>query len=490
MKAATVKAINFQNIERTANAQSLPALSRNLSIFIILIAFIVMGYFWITLIPPFEKPDEISHYAYIQYVAEKGFLFDLREVQYPLIAEAQQPPLYYAIGALIYKFTTWQGVLPTTTASWVKRMNPNFYWSSKTDRKDVNQYFQDGSFPLDIVILRGYSLFISCFTIYFTFKTARRFFKTTVLPALISAAFVAFLPQFLFVSTTITNDNLAIAIGSFFIYRFSAEDQSYLNPTSNFWLGIIAGLGILSKLTFAALLPLVFWQLLRARDSLRKRLISLLIFGVGICSICAWWFIRNYYLYGDLLGEIWKLFPAAFAWDMNRIPLLQYFTGSIFWPNVGQSFVAKFGFMHIAMPPAFYNGWLFVSLIPAIGLLLFAGRAVFRKLQPGTFPKPNQVFLQGLASAVTLLQLVYFNIHVAQPQGRYLFEALPSLAILWVFGFMVIIDLVYPQIKKKISERLAIIFYKLTPAIIFLLVTINIYALFFVVVPAYRNLGN
>ncbi len=141
------------------------------------------------------------------------------------------------------------------------------------------------------------------------------------------------------------------------------------------------------------------------------------------------------------------------------------------------------------MPPAFYTGWLILSLIPAIGLLLYTGKVIFRKLQPEADPKPSLVFIQVLAAVLTLLQLIYFNMHVAQPQGRYLFQALPSLAILWVFGFTVMIDSVFRQIKKKTSWQLGYPSSKSSLVIILIFFLANIYALFDVLVPAYKNLG-
>ena len=145
--------------------------------------------------------------------------------------------------------------------------------------------------------------------------------------------------------------------------------------------------------------------------------------------VSGWWFARNLVLYGDLLGDHWTINPAGFAWDLDPKPLWSpYFLPQHFWRQAAESFVGRFGFMHIGLPfplYAIYLGNFFLGFAGAVASLL--------RRRTGVISRRLLLILLGVV-VLAVGQLVYLNLRVSQPQGRYLFHALAAIAIIAVSG--------------------------------------------------------
>jgi hypothetical protein len=64
---------------------------------LLLLAFLLLDLTYSVTIPLGEAPDEVSHFAYVEYLTAHR---QLPTPEGAVTGEAHQPPLYYLIGAL------------------------------------------------------------------------------------------------------------------------------------------------------------------------------------------------------------------------------------------------------------------------------------------------------------------------------------------------------------------------------------------------------
>ncbi len=184
---------------------------------LLLSTFFVLGTVYSVITPLFEAPDEYAHFRFIQHLAIEGDLPVLSPVADENVAfqEGGQAPLYYFLAARLTAWA-WSGVeaeplLPNPHGG---PGHPSFPGS-----KNVWQHGRDEDFPytgraLVAHMLRIVSVSLGMLTIVATYLAAREVWPTRPAYALGAAAINAFNPQFIFISSAITNDVLAAATGS------------------------------------------------------------------------------------------------------------------------------------------------------------------------------------------------------------------------------------------------------------------------------------
>ncbi len=192
--------------------------------------------------------------------------------------------------------------------------------------------------------------------------------------ATVSAALVAFNPQFLFINASVNNDVLMAALGALIVALCVWVAQ---RPTLGrvIWLGTAVGLGLLTKFALFAFWPLallaVWWKF--GEEKYRKgaggifasarllRRSSTLVLLLPLL-IAAWLYWRNWQLYGDPL--VWAVHLAAKGEQVLR-------TTPLGWRDLGEFFSVHFR--------SFWGlfGWLNVQLAAwhyaVYGLLMAAG---------------------------------------------------------------------------------------------------------------------
>ena len=470
---------------------------RSRALTIIISLYLLIGLGWALAIPPFEKPDEINHVAFIQLVALSGGWPDLRHPQSILVGwEAQQPPLYYLVGAATYRAVRAFGMSATDLNGWLKRTNPNFFW--KRPPRENNFFYQAGTFfrpdvafPYDLMALRLMTLALGAVTVFFCYKTALLAFRNNSQLALVTTGLVAFLPQFTFITTTVSNDNLAIAFGALALYLLArlrfARDSALRRDCVV--LGAVLGLGVLSKLTALSLLPLALLAVWQVKATTRQRVQYLFWTGLVCWFVTVGWFARNLVVYGDLLGRYFIVDPIAFASEISPKSLFSPYFGDYFWRTLGQSLVGRFGFMHIALPDWFYRLWLALGLISALGFVTFGMQ---RKREPtlaAVGVDRGALLLMSCAVTLAVSALIHLNLTISQPQGRLVAHVLPAIAIVLVAGLLE--SCVFSErLVRRLWPRLAWVQIPWSlPAVTLLvgalLVGQNLWTLCFIVLPAY-----
>ncbi|PWH13121.1 MAG: hypothetical protein DDG58_14630, partial [Ardenticatenia bacterium] len=324
---------------------------------IILALYLALGSLYAMLTPPWQAPDEPAHYNYVRHLAEHGRLPVLHFGDYPHaylehLKAARFPP-EMSIASLRYE--SWQ---------------PPLYYLLATP---VYRLFQG-----NLVALRMLSVLLGAGVVVTAYRLLRSGFPSRSALALGAAAFVAFVPMHLAVSSSVNNDVLAellIGLTAWYVLAGVAQPERHLGWRGQLLGGVLLGLGLLTKLTYYYVaLPLFALGL-----GWRHRNLITVVRGYpvtwGVALLLALpWYGRNVALYGwpDLLGKwhhdavvIGQLRTADYLSQVGWPAYLQHFFTTTF-----QSFWGQFGWMAVPMDARTYTLLGVLSALAAMGGVL------------------------------------------------------------------------------------------------------------------------
>lgn len=411
-----------------------------------------------TKVPAFETPDEFQHYAFVQHIVT---WYDLpkSEANTPGLWRQQgvQGPLYYIAGALL---TSWvdQSNFETTA----HRVN-RFAKIGQSNAQDNRNFFMahaDDAWPwtnefLALHILRFLSVGLGCVSLWAIY----RFLKNLVdrQKALFSTAVCAFIPQFVFISSAASNDNLVIAAACLLIWQLSElVRQAEGNVETNIlhkdsWrTGILLAIALLAKLSSLGLLGIasltliwVAWQRKSGRMLWQLGWRMALPVLLGSC----WWFGRNLWLYGDLLA--WNIWEANITLRPELLNLAQLVAelGGLF-----RSFWGLFGWLTVPFPEFIYVAFAWTTVLLAGLFCMWIVKAA-GSLHSEIYLFENARFMQGFLAflwlGVLTLSWLRFMLIAPAAQGRYFFPALSAAGLALGLGVSIL-----PPIARKMAWAL------------------------------------
>jgi hypothetical protein len=442
-------------------------------------------------VPIFESPDEWTHIGHINYIAEGNGLPVMLPGQG--IWGGQQPPLYYALGALLVQ----PFELDNLDDYLKEAQNPHASLGYALDPGNKNNFLHTSAenFPyhglsLTVHILRLYPMTYGLVTLIFTYLTALELFNyqfrakgplwaihnsqftihnptpysllpTPQLFATLVVLFVACQPMFAFITTSVANEpaNIAFcAIGLWLAQRY------VLYGPSPHWgravaLGVTLGLISLSKMTGLSFGLVAVVAILLAAIATRKRPGAArllwrdsLIIGLLFLAVGGWWYGRNYQLYGDFFQR--GLYKLYFNVEQQPLTLSEF----LYTLSTGEvSFWATFGWLNIVAPEWVYSVYRIISRVGLLGvtamMVIQIGRWIIGRMEdwrtgrledwkrvtdPPTLHPPSSFLLHllfPLALAFSLTRLVAVE---GGLQGRQLLPALGSIAIIIIGGWWVL----------------------------------------------------
>jgi hypothetical protein len=396
----------------------------------ILVLFIVLATVYNMTLPLFEAPDEMDHFRYIEWLATGQGLPHI-PADLPTVGhEIWQPPLYYAMMAPMV------AMIDTQDLHQIAPLNP--YWRQGAGI-NVHYHSMAESFPyrstaLAVHLVRFATTLVACLTIIGTYGLARQIIPTQ---ASLAAALVAFNPMFVAISAAVNNDTLVTALGSLtittLIYLIGRSKTSLL-PYG--LVGLLWGLTTLAKLNGLAIGSLILAGLVfvawKSR-SWRPLALGAPLAGAAMLGVSGWWLFRNLQEYGDPLA--WNAMRIANQ-GLLRTELLKLPDVLSYASHLKHTYWAIFGYGGLKPPLFFYdivNGLTLLALVGLGAWWLRTGRV--RLDSPKVF---SVALLIGwfVITYVSLLQ--WMRQLLATDQGRLLFPAASSLAVLLTLGSSVI----------------------------------------------------
>jgi 4-amino-4-deoxy-L-arabinose transferase-like glycosyltransferase len=406
--------------------------------------FCALGAIHSVVVPLFEAPDELWHFSFIRVLAtERSLPVQPMEGKDMWLREAGQPPLYYVLAAPF--------VAPLDTSDFpgfvrFNEAHPAITPHSQSEAPNVFIHTPHEAFPyqgavLAIHIVRLLTVLWGAGAVVSTYLVAREIAPDRPSLALAAAAVTAFNPHFVYISGVVNNDACAVCLCTLALWlavrlqrepRLLSENRvsrSQKSPASELALGLVLGLALLSKVSALALLALVplalglvWW---RDRDAR-----ALLVRGATILGpaalVAAWWYVRNWVLYGDPLAwRVWLIDIGVHP--IGPLELLRQFG------HVATSFWAPYDGLFPA--PIFWTLGLLLALVVA-GWVRFIVR---RSARSGM--NTEGLLLVGVWLVLLFASLVRYMTTTPSAEGRLLFPGLAASSSLLVLGW----DLIVPR---------------------------------------------
>ena len=263
-------------------------------------------------------------------------------------------------------------------------------------------------------------------TVLISYEITKYFFDNE-LYRLSALFFIVSLPQFCFISSMISNDNLSNAVSALAILLI----LRYLREPGKLYLicgvGIIFGIGLITKKTFLFIFPafgiINLIMIYKKQIDIKKVMLNFLIFLFFIILISGWWFYRNYNLYGEFFLTKTEMITAPFHVQPKSLFSLYFINPFI--PGMFASFMGVFGWMNMPLPVFAYFVYFFFFLLSVFG---------FIKASP-ILIKSEGIQLSLLLFAFCFAGVVYYNTMYSQFQGRFLFPVLSVLSVMFILGF-------------------------------------------------------
>jgi len=390
---------------------------------------VVFGLMYDRATPIFEAPDEGYHFALARWIGlghglpvqQPGQLADWEQ-------EGSQPPLYYFLVAGLTRgidTSDWNVVFVHNP---FVRHEPGTEFNANAYRHQLTEGPPYHGTILAVHLARWFSLLLSLFTIYFTYRLALMVFPGRNMLALLAASFVAFIPQLLFINASVNNDNLLMPLSAAALFVSIGLMQASVRrfTLKAAVLGLLLGLAALAKVSGLVLWPVaavaVAWGAWRARDW-KRFVLGGLIIAVLALAVCGWWYWRNQQLYGDWSGLSTML--AIAGPRVPPLPLNQLILEE--WYGFFLSFWAVFGVFTI-LPAGWVFGFYGLLTLWAISGIWVASRG------SGTL-RPEFVLL-ALFSLLTLVGVVNWTMQTPASQGRLMYGAIAPLAIFLAAGIL------------------------------------------------------
>jgi 4-amino-4-deoxy-L-arabinose transferase-like glycosyltransferase len=339
---------------------------------LVLIIFTLLALFYARALPLFEATDEGAHFLYVHHLLETGQL-PLLEGRLATTGDAppverwsferHQPPLYYAIGALLVSWSQREDIdtyLQPNLLIFLRGIvedNPNMWLHSPSSSGDT---------AAAVWTLRLYSLALALGTLLAIYHTAQLAFGRQDI-ALLAMTFVVALPMFISLSASINNDNLIIFIFSVAIYWcLRIWQRRDITRVDIVVVSLLLSAAALTKVTGVTLFGIVYLSLFIGayRGSYSWRKVGLLI-GISLVAaaiLAGWWYLRNLTLYGDMLASDATI---TFFSENPQRRSVDAIVGEI--PRVWRTFWFGIGYLHaLVYAPDWY--YLYTGVITALGI--------------------------------------------------------------------------------------------------------------------------
>lgn len=405
--------------------------------------FLLAGITYDLATPIFEKPDESFHFFFAVQIARGEGLPDQRNVGENDLwqQEGSQPPLYHILAGTLLR------AVPLDNAEAHAVRNPHHAMGMPKIPGNNNIFVHApdaGPFATPthtaVHLARWLSLLMGAITVWATWHLAHELLPAQPLVAWATAGVVAFTPQFLFISSAVSNDATVAAVVTVALWLLVRAIRRGLTPAETALFAVAVGAAALTKLNgliFLAIavgmLVLVFW---RDRGNARRAgTVHPLAIAAGlvvaVTAIAGWWYVRNWHLYGDPTGLSAMLDiigrrddPLSFSylkWELSGLDI---------------SYWGLFGWFNVLV-----DDWFYVLMDAVVGI---AALGLIWRLVRWLRSADRTVSLEWLPviawPILVLAGLIRWTMLTPGIQGRLLYPAIAPIALLIVLGWLALIS--------------------------------------------------
>ena len=408
---------------------------RRICLAMAIVCQLAFGTLYLLRTPVFEGPDENDHYYYAIHLAHTKTLptvigsHELTGLEsWREAGLGHHPPLYYAVVAGCLWLCDSTDLWPRFSMDGVPRDGPCKF------RHGFDEIAPVSAEVAVFRMLRALSLLCGVGSLLPTWRIALRIFPRSPGIAEAAALCLACVPQWSFCHAVLDNGCLATLLAhAVLLVLVRAVAEQRLSTRSGVWLGLWLGLGLITKLTVIALVPLagvvIAYAAFAGRERRGETLRSAVVAGLLVVFVSGWFFLRNHSLYGEWLG----MNAHALAYAQSRVPAplvaepIEYWWKLVLVP-LATSFVANFGWMRVPAPD-FVIGMAWIVIAVAL-----AGFVASRLRKQEALRTGPSLFVLLLAIGLVSASVLKFNADYVQPQGRYLFAAAGPMLILFCAG--------------------------------------------------------
>ncbi len=392
------------------------------------------------IVPLLEAPDEIWHFSFVQVIArDRALPVQSAEEKNVWLRESGQPPLYHILGAwAVAPFD--QSDFPGFVRFNLSHPALNPASSSTSPNVFIHTPYEEWPYRgsvMAIHVLRLLGVGWGVGTVLGTYWVAREVLPGRRELALAAACVAGLHPHFLFISGVINNDAAASCLCTWVLWLCVRLAQVRVRRRETMALGVLLGLALLSKVSALALLPLLAlalglaWWHDRDWRALSGRAVMVSVLALAVAG---WWYVRNWVLYGDPLG--WSIWLQDIGVQRITPDELLHQFGDVFasfWEPYEGLFPDGVLWTLGAMLAVAAVGWVVLGLQVA-------------RLRAPLCPNPNGLLLAGTWLVLLFASLIRYMTTTPSAEGRLLFPAIASFALLLVVGW----DTIVPARKAKV----------------------------------------
>ena len=331
-------------------------------ILVVWACFAVRLLFYAAMLPLWEGYDEWAHFAVVRRIVVQGELLPSRQAPVPKDVEIslqlapvpwemrnQPPPAVtqddfwqldaaqrhrreQAMGAMPPEWQSQDGTLTAYEAL----QPPLYYWLMALPLA-VCRLVGMG-LAAQMLVLRFVSSLLASMIVPVVFLIAARIWTDSRV-ALGCAAIVALMPGLALDVARVGNDSLAVSLFSVLTFLLIQAAQGRLTSTLAVSLGVVLGLGLLTKAYFLTAIPAILLVLVWRRAKVREVSIAAAIAVV----LSGWWYVRNLATTETLSG----LSESVMLRDSGAVHLWAQ-VGAIHWPKAIDS---------IFLSHLYFGGW-------------------------------------------------------------------------------------------------------------------------------------
>lgn len=390
--------------------------------------FFCIGLTFIYVTPHFETPDSITHIAMIKWVAEHNGELPVQSKAHGQLygQQASQPPLYYFLMMPIWS------IMDTSDFDEIYQRNDLAISGHPTRLGNRNLVIYEQPHPpnlqgtsLTIYVMRVVTLLMSTVTVYAVFQSATVIMPERVGFAVLATALVAFNPQFLFIGTSISNDNLVTMLATLITWQMLMMLRDGFQTRRSLLIALLIALATLAKLNALVLVLTValsgLWVAYRTRDIRGLFILGGAMIGFWIV-LASWWYLRNIMLYDELFGT-----GAMIAnYGKRRTTLELLLTQE--WTGFRQSYWGLFGWFSIFTHEIHYRIMDGLTILSGVGLIAYLFQSRKRSFALTAFS------ILGIMATVGIVMLLWWTSQTTGSQGRLIFPYIVAYSILMAMG--------------------------------------------------------